>query len=101
MDSWNDVSGEWLGERESGFLFFLSFLLLLCLYVFLGLHLRHMEVPTLGVKSQQHQILNPLSEARDGTRILMDTLSGFQPAELQWELPGKFLYLWCPNSYAK
>ena len=25
MDSWNDVSGEWLGERESGFLFFLSF----------------------------------------------------------------------------
>ena len=57
--------------------------------VFLGLHLRHMEVPRLGVelelqlpataiamqdlsqvcdlhsRSQQHQILNPLSEARD------------------------------------
>ena len=65
---------------------------LLC-FVFLGLHLRHMEVPRLGVKSelhlpayttaiaaldsshiydlchrfQHHQILNPQSEARDGT----------------------------------
>ena len=65
---------------------------------FLGPHLQHVEVPRLGVKlelqlpaytaaigmrdpsracdlhhsSWQHQILNPLSEARDGTRILMD-----------------------------
>ena len=71
--------------------FFLSF--------FLGLHMWHMEVPRLGVKSEiqlpayttatvspdlscifdlhhsswQHQILNPLSEARDQTHILMDT----------------------------
>ena len=61
-----------------------------------------MEVPRLGVKSElqlpayttatvtldlspmcnlhyilwQHQILNPLSEARDRTRILEDTMSG-------------------------
>ena len=66
-------------------------------FVFLGPHPRHMEVPRLGVKvelqppayttatatpdlscvcdlhhsSQQRQILNPLSEAREGTRILM------------------------------
>ena len=66
-------------------------------FSFLGLHLQHMEVPRLGVElelqlpaytsgtamqdpsrvcdlhhsSQQHQILNPLSEARDRTLILM------------------------------
>ena len=66
---------------------------------FLGLHLWHMEVPGLGVKSelqllayitatampdlscicdlhhssQQHHTLNPLNEARDRTRVLMDT----------------------------
>ena len=68
---------------------------------FLGLHLQHMEVPRLGAESelqlsayttatakpdpdpshicdlrlnlQQCQILNPLSEARDPTRIFMDT----------------------------
>ena len=42
----------------------------------------HMEVPKLGGKSelqppilqpQQRQILNPLSEARDQTHVLMDT----------------------------
>ena len=70
-----------------------------CLFVFLGLYLRHMEVPRLGVKldlqlpvyttatatrdlshicdlhhsSQQHWIPNPLSEARDWTCVLMDT----------------------------
>ena len=74
------------------FFFFLSFCLL-------ELHLWHMEVLRLGVKaelqlptyttatampdlscicnlyhgSQQHRILNPLSEARDPTCILMDT----------------------------
>ena len=63
---------------------------------FLGLHLRHMEVPRLGIKSElqllvyatatamrdlshvcnlhhsswQYQILNPLSKARDQTRNL-------------------------------
>ena len=67
-----------------------------CLFAFLGLHLRHMEVPKLGVVSElqlpayatstamqdtscvcgphlrswQHQILNPLSKARDQTRNL-------------------------------
>ena len=66
------------------------------------MHLWHMEVPGLGVRSelhlsanttttatpglsliwelcctlQQHQILNPLSEARDQTRILMNMILG-------------------------
>ena len=66
-------------------------------FAFLGQHLRHMEVPRLGVQlelqlpvyttatvtpdpscvcdlqhsSQQSQILNPLSEARDRTRTFM------------------------------
>ena len=49
-------------------------------WLFLGLHLLHMEVPRLGVKlelqlpqPQQHGILNPLSKASDRTHILMDT----------------------------
>ena len=68
-------------------------------FFFLGPYPQHMEVPKLGVKSelqlpayttaiampdlscicalrcssQQCQILNSLSEARDGSRILMDT----------------------------
>ena len=67
-------------------------------FVFLGLHLQHMEVPRLGVQlklyllayatatatpdpshvcnlhhsSWQHQSLNPLGKARDQTCILMD-----------------------------
>ena len=67
-------------------------------FAFLGLHLQQMEVPRLETKlelqllayasatamrdpwhvcnlhpsSQQHQIFNPLSKARDQTRILMD-----------------------------
>ena len=67
--------------------------------LFSGSHQQHMEVPTLGVKlelqlqthttatatqdpshicnlhhsSRQRQILNPLCEAREGTRILMVT----------------------------
>ena len=68
-----------------------------CVCVCLGLHLRHMEVPRLEVKSElqlpayttamwdpshicdlhhsswQHGIPNPLSEARDRTHVLMDT----------------------------
>ena len=71
----------------------------LFVFCFLGLHLQHMEVPRLGVESelqllayptamaksdlsrvhdlhhspQQCCILNPPSEARDPTHILMDT----------------------------
>ena len=74
----------------------LSFLIF---FFLLGLHLQHMEVPRLGVKSelhllaytttaatpdlshicnlyhssQQHWIFNPLSKARDQTHFLMDT----------------------------
>ena len=46
-----------------------------------------MEVPGLGVESELllrptpqlvvHRILNPLSKARSGTHILLDTLPGF------------------------
>ena len=73
-----------------------NFFCLFFFLLFLGMHLWHMEVPRLGVKSelqlpayttttwdpshvgnlrlssQQRQIPSPLSEARDGTRILMD-----------------------------
>ena len=75
---------------------FLSFLFVCLLF---GLHLRHMEVPRLGVESElqlpayttatasqvlshicdlhhsswQHQILNPLSGSRDQTHIFMDS----------------------------
>ena len=71
-------------------------------FFFLQLHLRHMEVPGLGVKSelqlpayttatatldlrlicdlccssQQHQILDPLIKAGDQIHILTDTVSG-------------------------
>ena len=50
---------------------------------FLGLHPQHMEVPRLGLnwgcslwlmpQTQQCQILNPLTEARHRTYVLMDT----------------------------
>ena len=76
-----------------------AFTVLLYIVCFLGPHLRHMEVPRLGVElelqlpayttatatwylshncdlhhsSRQCRILNALSEARDGTCILMDT----------------------------
>ena len=78
-------------------LWFLFVCLLVCLFfAFLGMHLQHMKVPSLGVEwelqlpayttatqdpslicdlhhsSQQYRILNPLSEARDQTRNLMD-----------------------------
>ena len=36
------------------------------------------------------RILNPLSEARDWTHILTDTMLGSQPAEPQQELPEYF-----------
>ena len=38
-------------------------------------------------RSWQHQILNPLSEARDGTLVLMDTVR-FVTTESQRELQG-------------
>ena len=44
------------------------------------LQLRPMPQP------QQCQILNPSSEARDWTHILMESMSGPYPAEPQWEL---------------
>ena len=77
----------------------------LFLCVFLGLHLQHMEVPRIGIKSElqwpayttatemtglsricdlslclrQRQILNPLSRARDQTHILMDNSQVLNP----------------------
>ena len=74
-------------------------LLLVVVFVFLGQYPQLMEIPRLGVESElqlsvyttaaavldpscifdlhhsswQCQILNPLSETRDGTHILMDT----------------------------
>ena len=77
------------------------------LFFFLGLHVQHMEVPRIGVKSElqllacntataamdlsyicdlhhssrQRQILNPMSDARYQTHILIDTMSGSLPAE--------------------
>ena len=82
--------------KTLGFLFLAFFFFL----VFSGPHLRHLEVPRPGVKSelkplayttatamrdlshicdlyhssQKHWILNPLSEASDQTHILMDTI---------------------------
>ena len=77
--------------QVEGVLSFFSF------FCFLGLHLRHMDVSGLAVESElqlpayatatatpdlsricnhsslQHQILNPLSEPRDGTLILVNT----------------------------
>ena len=87
--------------------------LLFFIYLFfLGLHPQHIDVPRLGVEAEvqlpayatvtatsdpspifvdlhrslwQHQILIPLSEVRDQTRILTETTSGPSPAEPQWE----------------
>ena len=82
----------------AAFEFFLAFSFLF----FLGLHLQHMEVSRLGVEPEvqllafatataapdpsricdrchilrQCQTLNPLSEAKDQTRILTDTMMG-------------------------
>ena len=82
-----------------------EFYFILFIYVFLDLHLQHMEVPGLGVKSelqlpaystatatpdlklvcklysssQQCWILNPLSDTRDWTRIFMYTSQVLNP----------------------
>ena len=55
-------------------------------YIFFQPHLQHIEIPSLGVKlelqlqtasqPQQHQILNPLRETRNQTRILIKTTLG-------------------------
>ena len=100
--SWNQSPKDTKGWLYSYFFFF----------VFLGPHLCQMEVLWLEVtpelqllvyttatatqdlthvcdlrhSSQQCQILNPLSKARDWTCVLMDTMSGSQPTEPWWEL---------------
>ena len=82
------------------------------IFLFLQLHLWHMEVPKPGIEWElqllahltarvmpdlilicdlhcslwQHQILNTLSEATDWICILMETMSGSYAAEPQWEL---------------
>ena len=86
-------------EVTSSYVNQLNFLSFLFSIAFLGMYLQHMEVLRLGVElelqlpayttttampdlshicdrycsPQQHQTLNPLSEARDQTCILMDT----------------------------
>ena len=50
------------------------------------------RVCNLHHSSQQHQILNPQSEARDGTRILLDTCRVYSP-EPQGELPHLSFFL--------
>ena len=88
-----------------------TFVVVVC---FLELHLPHMEVPRLGVQSelhlpsyttatatqdlsqvcnlhhssQQHHILNPLSEARGPTRNLVDP----SPVHFHWATIGTPLY---------
>ena len=41
----------------------------------------------------QYWILNPLSEARDQTCILIDTMLGYKPAEPQWTLRLFYLFI--------
>ena len=76
-----------VSTAEGFFKFFLFFGVVFVLFIylfiylgFLGLHLQHMEVPRLGVKSigavaagLHHSHLNPLRKARDRTCVLMDT----------------------------
>ena len=87
------------------------------LFIFLGLHPRHMEVSRLGVElelqlpayttatatldpshicdlhhsSRQCQILNPLSKARDQP-VSSWILAGFVTTKPQWELPMILLF---------
>ena len=87
--------------------------------VFLGLHLRHMEAPRLGVQSElqplvyttatatsdptnvcdlhhsswQHWILNPLSEAKDRTCILTDSSQVLKPLSHDRNSFFSFLFL--------
>ena len=71
----------------------------LCWSFFLGPHLQHKEIPRLGSnqscscwptpQSQQCQILNPLSKARDWYHNLMDT----SPVHSHWATME--LWVWC------
>ena len=96
----------------------------LFIYLFIGPHLQHMEVPRLGVKSElqlpayttatatwdpsricslhhsswQCWILNPLSGARNWTLILMDT-SWVHYCCATMGTP-YFLYYWCSGIWA-
>ena len=96
IDSWK--KWDCLKNHLGFFLVWFGFFVCLFCFCFLGPQLWHMEVLRLGIKSelklpayatatatldpsrvcnphhspQQHQILNPLSKARDWTRILMD-----------------------------
>ena len=95
------------------------FIYLFLSFVFLGPHPRHMEVPRLGVRirataagyattiatrdpscisdlhhsSRQHCFLNPLSQARDWTWVLMDT-SWFVNHWATMGTPNALYFLW-------
>ena len=61
-----------------------------------GIHRSHSNtdpscICNLCCSLRQCWTLNPLSEARDQTHILMETVSSSQPAEPQWELPNTVL----------
>ena len=66
------------------FLFHFSFFFLPPFFFFFQLHPQHMNVPRPGMKSepelpltsqlQQHQILNPLCQARDRTHATTETM---------------------------
>ena len=94
-----DVNEAFFIPEKSMFYLFVYLYLFIYLCCFLGLQMLHMEVPRLGVESElyllahttvtamqdpshvcnlhysswQRLILNPLSETRDRTCILMDT----------------------------
>ena len=57
--------------------FFLPFFLFFCLFratlIAYGGSQARGRIRAAATSSQQHQILNPLSKARDKTRVLMDT----------------------------
>lgn len=81
-----------LDERFwEGFSFFFLF------FSFLQLHLKQMDVPRHGVKSEwqlrQHWIFNLLSEAWDQTLILTETRWGPEPAESQQECQEGLFFL--------
>ena len=102
-----------LPSHRLSFRFVYGFLCCAKTFFFFGPQMWHKEVPRLGVKwelqllacavatatpdpscicdllhsSQKHQILNPLSEARDWNCTLMDISQASQPAEPHQELP--------------
>ena len=114
------------GNSPKCFLFYF----ILLSFVLLGLHLQHMEVPRLGVKSElllpayaratamqdpsrvfdlhhslwQRQILNPLSEARDQTGNLMVPSQIRSPLHHDGSSPNAFCgpsrYLISPKAYS-